>query len=122
MQSHKRAKTTCEPQGECSNEEINELIREMKNVDNDPNMKNYEYPTDEELQTIVNEAKNYTGEWYHSNVLIQLDEQFNEPKTELYKEFDNLIKTGTSGIYAKYSITIPEETEKALLAKMNTEV
>lgn len=39
-------------------------------VENDPKVAKYDHPTDDDLRTVLAKAETYTGQWYHSRVVL----------------------------------------------------
>lgn len=69
----KRLVTSCSPSHECSDDEINAIIKNHYDILNDPTIKRYDNPTVIQMETILAEAETYSGEWYHSYVTLYPD-------------------------------------------------
>ena len=57
-------------EGESSPVRLGATLYVSKAVNNDPDIKHYENPTEDELLEILNKSENYTGTWYHSKVTL----------------------------------------------------
>jgi len=109
---NKRLVTQCSPEHECSDEEISAILEESVAVDNDPEVIRYDLPDINDLKTIVEKAESYTGEWYHSNVLVSEtdveDEEYNTLRNKA-------VELGTDhGIYISFTFEMNEDEEKAV--------
>jgi len=65
-----RRVSTCAPNHECSEEEIDELLNELRTIDEDSEIIHYDLPNIQEMKEIIEKAENYTGKWYHSKVIL----------------------------------------------------
>ena len=70
MAEKKRRVSTCAPGHECSEEEIDELLNELRTIDEDSEIIHYDLPNIQEMKEIIEKAENYTGTWYHSKVIL----------------------------------------------------
>jgi hypothetical protein len=107
----KRNTPTCAPDHECTDEEINAIIHEHFNVRNDPNIDKYPKPTVEDLKHILYVSQTYDGEWYHAEVILDMDNTDWE-----YVALREQIKQlpPEAGVYASYSYEIDWATEEKL--------
>lgn len=91
MNQEKRTRriSTCAPDHECTTEEINELLEEIHAIDEDTEIVRYDLPSVKEMKEIIEKAENYTGQWYHSNVVL-LGNKENLEKEELKNKISQL--------------------------------
>ncbi len=98
----KRLISACAPGHECTDEEINEIIIEIRDVESDKTIKTYSFPNIAQMKEILDTARKYEGEWYHSSVVIKAREQLTAEQKEseefmsLYNELaeDNINEKG----------------------------
>lgn len=114
---NKRTVKQCSPEHECSPEEIQALLDEHRAVEADSSITVYVHPTVEEMQHVIKTAESYTGEWYHSKVILTPDVYTGQQKelSERIKAFDE-----EKGIYLLFEYEIDPETS-AKLANMFAE-
>lgn len=78
----KRLIPACAPGHECTDEEINEIAIEIRDVESDDSIKTYSLPNIAEMKEILDTARKYEGEWYHSSVVIKAREQLSAEQKE----------------------------------------
>jgi len=95
--------------------DISRMSAEIQAVYSDKNIVHYEAPDVEEMKKIIETAKSYTGEWYHSEVVLKLDDFISEENHSLQEE---IIGLGAShGIFLAYRRDESEE-DKELIKKL----
>lgn len=72
-----------------SPEEINELLIELRTIDEDPEIAYYDLPNIQEMKEIIEKAEDYSGTWYHSKVVLSGFEEDLE-KQELKNKISEL--------------------------------
>ncbi len=115
--TRKRFTPACAPDHECTDEEINWLIAENRDIMADVSagiIHAYNNPTHDELIEIIERAKNYKGDWYHCEVTLNGDENVKEIDADLKKEVELL--GADHGIALLYSFQLDPATEEKLKA------
>lgn len=105
----KRLVTLCSPSHECSDEEIKAIIQNQYDILNDPAIKQYDNPTLIQMETILAEAEVYSGEWYHSYVILHSDALKTPEEKALINQINNLPEE--KGIALAHSYEVDMETE-----------
>ena len=114
---NKRYNAKCSPTHQCSDEEIQGILDELRAVRNDDNIISYEYPSVENMKKIIATAESYDEEWYHSNVILNEYEFVSDEHKNL---INRIIELGQDhGIFLSYIMNISEEEEKAILSLKN---
>jgi hypothetical protein len=131
----KRLVSTCAPDYECSYAEISAIVRELDDVRKDESIQRYDNPSISEMKEIINRSENYAGEWYHSEVILNMGkvdfsksrkEKLVDSETEEEKLRDRIIKLGADhGLYLFFSYDSPEldaalKAEKVKFSKNGT--
>ena len=118
-----RAVKKCAPGHMCSMEEINEIARELINEMDDPNIDRYENPSEEQMRRIIERAKAYTGNWYHTEITFPLGASemkfgtVNGQKTTHSELVHRIEELGEDhGIFLMYEddVELPDRSEKIL--------
>lgn len=101
----------CAPGHECTDEEINAIIKEHFTVAKDDSVIKYDTPTITDLKQTLAAAATYTGDWYHTSVSLNMDET--DPEYVALREQIKQLPP-EAGVYAFYSYAIDWATEEKL--------
>lgn len=116
----KRLITKCAPDHECSDDEISEIIKELRNIDKDPDIMRWYSPTEEEMiqiNALADEYKAQGGEGYWAEITIPSSEYLEGNETESYMYEYNRIRKDSfdRGIYLSLHSPTPETLKEILL-------
>lgn len=115
----KRLITKCAPDHECSDEEINAIIRESTAIHKDPDIMRWSSPTEEEMihiNALADEYKAQGGEGYWAEITIPFSEYLEGSETESYMYEYNRIRKDSfdRGIYLSLYSPTPESLKEIL--------
>lgn len=96
----------------CSDEDIADLIREIEEIEEDPNLSRYENPSENEMVNILEKAATYTGPWYHTTVLFDMEALVPEEYKTLRTGLLNL--PVSKGVYTVTRYTTDSELDNIL--------
>jgi hypothetical protein len=108
----KRVIPACSPEHECSDEEISALHHELLAVEADPEVIKYVNPETTVLGAIVEKATAYTGEWYHSSVVIPGSREQTADMAEYNQLCDKLEELGAEhGLFLLFEYSFASEED-----------
>ncbi len=74
----------------CGYEDITDIIREMNELKEDTSLYRYINPTEAEMSEILERASTYTGPWYHTTILFDMDVKVSQKYVTLRTKIFNL--------------------------------
>lgn len=92
------------------NADVKRIVKELKQIHEDDSILKYNNPTKEELQEIISKASTYSGNFFHSEVTLEMNRTDftisppDETYKNLYETVEKLSEDKSNGIYLIYSM------------------